>query len=158
MQLLAPRADKTNQYTVESMPSAKMTIPTPLEGQIGLKQPESRLIEKGWESTCVAESRPNNTLLNRVTRCAVPTWTRRGVLVEAGSKAYSSRAASGGRRRPKGRAGLQPRMTFRTSFGQRASSPCQAYSGLSGRRDGNFRTRHAFDSMLVRSLTSEGPV
>ena len=36
---LPPRAEKSNHHTVESMPSSKMAIPTPLEAQIGLKRP-----------------------------------------------------------------------------------------------------------------------
>ena len=42
MQHMALRAEKSNQHTVENMPSSKMLLPTPLEAQMGLKPPKSQ--------------------------------------------------------------------------------------------------------------------
>ncbi len=47
--------ETSNRHTVESMPNSKMAIPTPLEGQVGPKRPESRSIGAGWRSDGVAE-------------------------------------------------------------------------------------------------------
>ena len=53
---LALQAENSNQHTVEGMPGSKMTIPTPLEAQVGLKWPGNLLIGKGSKTHGGTES------------------------------------------------------------------------------------------------------
>ena len=73
----APRAEKSNQQTVESMPSSNMTIPTPLEAQTGPKRPRRLLTGEGSKSRGVAEFCPS-TVCARALLGAYPGLDRPG--------------------------------------------------------------------------------